>query len=309
MHNRFLHDLHKSSVPTPITTPEATPPAGPFRGALNWVRSHKVKTLLFLAVTFLVIELLTIPFFAISGLNSENPKQTALMRQRIREADSEGKPLRIMQRWIPLSRVPQHVLNAVIVAEDGTFYEHGGIDWFEVQESIEKNIEEGRAARGASTISQQLAKNLFLSTSKDPVRKLKEVIITLLMEGQLSKRRILELYVNCIEWGRGVFGVEAAARTYFGKSASALTLDEGARLAAVIPSPLRHRPDTNSRYVLRRKGIVLNRMFARGQIPDTTEEEDQSKSLEQSPEGESPVAPLQEEAPAAPDTSATDEGR
>jgi monofunctional biosynthetic peptidoglycan transglycosylase len=268
-----------------------------------------VKTLLFLTGMFLLVEILTIPFFAIAALNSVNPKQTALMRQRMKEADSEGKRLKIVQHWIPISRVPQHVLNAVVVAEDGTFYEHGGIDWFEVQESLEKNLEEGRAARGASTITQQLAKNLFLSTSKDPVRKLKEVIITLLMERQLSKRRILELYLNCIEWGRGVFGIEAAARTYFGKSASALTLDEGARLAAVIPSPLRHRPDANSRYVLRRKGIVLSRMFARRQIPDTTEEEDQSKSLEQSPEGESPAAPPQEEAPVVPDSSATDEGR
>lgn len=309
MRNRLLHDLHKNSVSNPIPTPETPPPVGPFRRALAWVSAHKVKTLLFLTGMFLLVEILTIPFFAIAALNSVNPKQTALMRQRMKEADSEGKRLKIVQHWIPISRVPQHVLNAVVVAEDGTFYEHGGIDWFEVQESLEKNLEEGRAARGASTITQQLAKNLFLSTSKDPVRKLKEVIITLLMERQLSKRRILELYLNCIEWGRGVFGIEAAARTYFGKSASALTLDEGARLAAVIPSPLRHRPDANSRYVLRRKGIVLSRMFARRQIPDTTEEEDQSKSLEQSPEGESPAAPPQEEAPVVPDSSATDEGR
>jgi monofunctional biosynthetic peptidoglycan transglycosylase len=125
-------------------------------------------------------------------------------------------------------------------------------------------MREKRAARGASTITQQLAKNLFLSTSKDTVRKLKEFIITLMLERMLTKDRILEIYLNIIEWGRGIFGIEAAARTYFGKSAGALSLEESIRLAAVIPSPLKHRPDVDSRYVLRRKEIMLNRMAARG---------------------------------------------
>ena len=207
-------------------------------------------------------EILTLPFVGVYRLKSENPSETALMRQRLREAEDDGKPLKIVRQWIPLSRLPKHVIDAIIVAEDGTFFEHGGIDWFEVQESFEKNMEEGRPARGASTITQQLAKNLFLSTSKDPIRKLKEVAITLMMERFLSKSRILELYVNIVEWGRGVFGIEAAARTYFGKSASALTLDEATRLAAVIPSPLRHMPNSDSRYVLRRKAIVLDRMLS-----------------------------------------------
>ena len=183
--------------------------------------------------------------------------------------------MKIVQQWIPLCRLPQHVIDAMVVAEDGTFFEHGGIDWFEVQESIEKNLEEGRAARGASTITQQLAKNLYLSTSKDPMRKLKEVIITLLLERTLNKQRILEIYLNIIEWGRGIFGIEAAARTYFGKSRPRLTLEEATRLAAVIPSPLRHRPDADTRYVLRRKAIVLSRMAARSRIPATPTEEDQ----------------------------------
>jgi monofunctional glycosyltransferase len=227
------------------------------------MRQHKVKTVLLAILAFILIELLTIPWFGVAALKTDNPVETALMRQRRREAESDKQSYQVTQRWIPLSRVPRHVVDAIIVAEDGTFFEHGGIDWFEVQESFEKNLEEGRAARGASTITQQLAKNLFLSTSKDPIRKVKEVIITLLLEHFLSKQRILELYLNIIEWGRGVFGIEAAARTYFGKSAAGLTLDEGARLAAVIPSPLRHRPDTDSRYVVRRKAIVLNRMTSR----------------------------------------------
>jgi monofunctional biosynthetic peptidoglycan transglycosylase len=308
MHKQSLHDPPESAVSIPLDTPVAPGPVGPFRGAWLWVRSHKFKTALFLFGAFLLYELLTIPFIAILSLNSTNPTRTALMRQRIREAAAEEKPLKVVQTWIPLSRVPSYVQDAIVVAEDGTFFEHGGIDWFEVQESIEKNLDEGRAARGASTITQQLAKNLFLSTSKDPLRKLREAAITLLMEQTLSKRRILELYVNLIEWGRGVFGIEAASRTFFGKSASGLTLDEGARLAAVIPSPLRHRPDANSRYVLRRKAIVLGRMSARRQIPATTEEEEQSRSPEQSPVGGSPAEPLPEEPPVAPDTSATDQG-
>jgi monofunctional glycosyltransferase len=211
----------------------------------------------------LLIELATIPWFGIAALKNGNPGPTALMKQRMDEAREEGNPLKITQRWIPLSKLPRHVVDAVIVAEDGTFFTHSGIDWFEVQESIEKNVKERRAARGASTITQQLAKNLYLSTSKDPVRKFKELIITLLLERELGKNRILELYLNVIEWGRGVFGIEAASQLYFGKSASALTLDETLRLVAVIPSPLRHRPDSDSRYVTRRKDIMLRRLTAR----------------------------------------------
>jgi monofunctional biosynthetic peptidoglycan transglycosylase len=257
------------------------PPETGLRRAGSWIRAHKLKAVLLLLAGLVLAELLTIPWFSIGSLRTENPGTTSLMRQRLGEAEKSGKSLKIVQQWIPLARIPPYVVDAVVVAEDGTFFEHGGIDWFEVQESIEKNIEEGRAARGASTITQQLAKNLYLSTSKDPVRKLKEVIITLLLERTLSKRRILEIYMNIIEWGRGIFGIEAAARTFFGKSAAALTLEEGARLAAVIPSPLRHRPDADTRYVLRRKGIVLARMAARSRIPETSTEEDQPQQAPQ----------------------------
>ena len=231
-----------------------------------------------------LIELATIPWLSIADLKTSNPGPTALMKQRMEEARDEGKTLKITQRWIPLSRIPRHVIDAVIVAEDGTFFSHSGVDWFEVQESIEKNVKERRAARGASTITQQLAKNLYLSTSKDPVRKLKELIITLLLERQLGKNRILELYLTVIEWGRGIFGVEAASQAYFGKSASALTLDEALRLSAVIPSPLRHRPDTDSRYVMRRKDIVLRRLTARFANEYSPQKENSSsQSLNEAP--------------------------
>lgn len=245
---------------------------------LTWMKNHKLKTLFIALGLFLLYELFTIPFFSIAELRTESPMETALMRQRISEAARDGKTLKIIHRWVPLSRISKNVVDAVIVAEDGTFYSHGGVDWFEVRESIEKNIDERRAARGASTITQQLAKNLYLSTSKDPVRKLKELIITLLLENKLGKSRILEIYLNVIEWGRGVFGVEAAAQAYFGKPASALSLEEATRLAAVIPSPLRHRPDEDSRYVQRRKLIVLRRMQARNFANQEQLEENPSKT-------------------------------
>ncbi len=249
------------------------------------MKQHKVKSVLLLLALLLVIELATIPWFSVADLKRTNPGTTALMKQRMEEAREEGKSLRIVQRWIPLSRIPRQVIDAVIVAEDGTFYSHAGVDWFEVRESIEKNVKERRAARGASTITQQLAKNLYLSTSKDPVRKVKELIITLLMENQLGKNRILELYLNEIEWGRGIFGIEAASQAYFGKSASALTLEEALRLAAVIPSPLRHRPDADSRYVMRRKAIVLQRLTARYTDQYSPQKENSSsQSLNEVPE-------------------------
>jgi monofunctional biosynthetic peptidoglycan transglycosylase len=233
---------------------------------LSWIRRHKLLTILAIPALFVVWEIITIPFFGIYALKSKNPEETALMRQRIAEAEEGGKKLKISHRWISIGKLPRHTLDAIIAAEDGTFYSHDGIDWFEVQESISKNLEEGRAARGASTITQQLAKNLYLSTSKTFLRKFEEVIITLLMEWRLPKTRILELYVNLIEWGPGVFGIEMAARTYFGKSASELSVDESLRLAAVIPSPLRHRPNSGSSYVTRRARIIYGRMLARGDV-------------------------------------------
>jgi monofunctional biosynthetic peptidoglycan transglycosylase len=235
--------------------------------AFRWIASHKLLTLLLVIVVFVLIQVATIPWFGVPRLREQNPKETALMRQRIDEAEAKGKTLVIRQSWVPLSRLPRYLTDAIIVAEDGTFYEHDGFDWFEVRESLEKNIKERRASRGGSTITQQLAKNLYLSTSKDPLRKAREMVITMLLEQNLSKQRILELYVNLIEWGDGTFGVDAAARRYFGRPAPALSLEQSLRLAAVIPSPLRHRPDVDSRYVLRRSDIIRRRMQGRRFVP------------------------------------------
>ena len=186
------------------------------------------------------------------------------MREQEEAAREKGRRFRKMQYWIPLREIPRDAVNAVIVAEDGTFWTHGGFDWYEFRESVERNLEEGRAARGASTITQQLVKNLFLSASKNPLRKLKEWALTWFTERVMSKSRILELYLNVIEWGDGVYGIEAASRYYFDESASQLTREQAARLAAIIPSPRRHRADVDSRYVVRRSRLVLERLAARG---------------------------------------------
>ncbi len=234
------------------------------RALLLWMRSHKVLSVCIVLGIWLLLEFGTLPYGDISKLRNSNPTETAFMREHRQEAEREGKTFRLTQRWIPLNRIPRDAVNAVIVAEDGTFWSHAGFDWFEFRESLERNLKEGRASRGASTITQQLAKNLYLSSSKNPLRKLKEWVLTWYMERTLNKQRILELYLNVIEWGRGIYGIEAASRQYFGKSASLISREEAARLAAVIPNPRRYRADKETRYLERRSQLILDRMGARG---------------------------------------------
>ncbi len=165
----------------------------------SWFRKFPFKLFLGSIVVFLLFEIFTLPLFSIATLDTDNPKVTALMQQRKEEVKGKGETLRIDYRWVPLSKIPKHVRMAVLVAEDGAFYTHAGVDWHEVWESVETNMENGRIVRGGSTITQQLAKNLYLSTSKDPIRKFKEILIAWVLEARLSKKRILELYLNIIE--------------------------------------------------------------------------------------------------------------
>jgi monofunctional glycosyltransferase len=231
---------------------------------LAWIRTHKLKTAAYAVIALFLSQYVTLPNNSLQDLRKENPGVTALMEQRITEADAAGKKFSIQQVWVPISKISPHLVHAVITSEDGTFYEHAGIDWYELDQSIEKNLEKGKPARGGSTITQQLSKNLYFSTSKSYGRKVKELIVALRMERQLSKKRILEIYLNIIEWGDGVFGAEAASRKYFGKPASMLSREEAARMAAVIPSPLKHAPNSGSPYVVRRSSLILNRMSSRG---------------------------------------------
>lgn len=172
----------------------------------------------------------------------------------------EDKKLVIQQKWISLNSVPQLLRRTVILAEDAAFWTHGGIDWFEVEQSLKKNWEEGEIVRGASTITQQLAKNLYLSPRKTIYRKMREWWIAKRLEKELTKSRILELYLNTIELGGGVFGIATASKKYFGKQPSELSLSEMVRLAAIIPSPLTIKPDVPGRSLKWRSGVILGRL-------------------------------------------------
>jgi monofunctional biosynthetic peptidoglycan transglycosylase len=197
----------------------------------------------------------------VESLVNTHPKTTALMDQRKDEASAAGKKLRIRQYWVPFKQIPKLLKRTVRISEDANFYFHEGIDLDELEESIKKNWEKGEFARGASTITQQLAKNLFLSTEKSILRKVKEFFITRELESTLSKNRIFHLYLNIIEYGKGIFGVDAASRYYFGKSVSGLTDEEIIRLTAVIPKPLSVRPDQNSKWILWRCRWITDKLL------------------------------------------------
>ena len=184
------------------------------------------------------------------------------MELREREALAEDRPLTNDQRWVSYARVSQNLKRAVIVTEDSAFWQHGGIDYDQLRESMEVNWERGEFARGASTITQQLAKNLYLSPSKNPVRKLKELLITRRLEAELSKQRILELYLNVIEWGDGIWGAEAAARRYFRKPAADLSASESALLAGAIANPHLMNPAHPTARLRRRQEMIMRRMGA-----------------------------------------------
>jgi monofunctional glycosyltransferase len=186
---------------------------------------------------------------SVSHLKTQNPQTTALIDQRLREAQQAGKVLKVRQVWVGFDSMPVLLKESVRVAEDARFYEHDGIDYGEISEAMKKNLEEGRWARGASTITQQLAKNLYLSTEKSLVRKLQEYFLALRLERELSKNRIFHLYLNVIELGPGIFGVEAAARHFFDKNTSQLSLEDIVRLTAVIPKPLSENPTRPSRWL------------------------------------------------------------
>lgn len=199
--------------------------------------------------------------FRIIRYRSVNPEVTAMMQHRASEAQSEGQPVKREKIWVSYDRISRNLVRAVLAGEDSRFFDHSGFDWEEIEKAIEENIEKGELKRGASTISQQLAKNLFLSTSKNPARKLHEALITWEMELILSKRRILEIYLNVIEWGDGIYGAEAASRAYFNTTAASLSAEQAAFLSAMIPNPRTvYNPSKNRRRVERRRNIILRLM-------------------------------------------------
>ena len=201
----------------------------------------------------------------ISALKNERPIPTAFMEYREEQWASENRDMHLTQKWVSMNQISPNIIKAVLIGEDDGFWKHDGFDVKGMENAIERSIKKKTLA-GGSTISQQLSKNLYLSPSKNPVRKIKEAIITWRIEKTLSKRRILEIYLNVAEWGDGIFGIEAAARHYYHKSAKNLTAREASCLAAVLPNPIRYNPTGNQKYVKNRSRIIYKTMQRRGVI-------------------------------------------
>ena len=252
--------------------------------------SLKRPFLFLLLVSAGLIILYLVLFPNVSRLKKENPSKTSLMEYRYNEWERKGKKYRIKQIWVPLSGISPYLIKAVLIGEDDKFWRHEGFDYEALKKAIEKDIKAKKFKFGGSTISQQLAKNLYLSPSKNPIRKLREAIITWKIERVLSKRRILELYLNVAEWGEGIFGIEAATRHYYGKSASELSPEESARLTSVLPNPRRFNPLGDSRFVTKRADLIYSIMVRRGIVVPEYEEviEDTNEPVEESSQKDNP---------------------
>ncbi len=190
------------------------------------------------------------------SLSLHNPKTSAFIQRYLKTCNN---PCTFQQDWKPLAEISKNLQEAVLIGEDDAFFEHDGIDAEAIKESIELNLKKKKFVRGGSTLTQQLAKNLYLSPSKNPWRKAKEIMLAMLMEKMLSKQRILEIYLNIIEWGKGIYGAQAASEYYFKKNASALAAPEAAYLSAIIPNPALYT-SAWTRRAQGRKNIILRRM-------------------------------------------------
>jgi len=230
-------------------------------------------------LVWLAYEVITFP--AISRLRDENPTTTSMIENRISEAKGEGREAKKIMIWMPIEQISPNLQRAVLAGEDSRFFQHNGFDWEAIQNAWDDAVKEGEKEakdegdynpddwippmpsfkRGASTVTQQLSKNLFLSEDRNFLRKGREAVYTYFLERELTKKRILELYLNVIEWGDGIYGAEAAARIYFKKSASDLTREDAAFLSAMIPSPLNiFNPAKNRKRVVRRQRVILRGM-------------------------------------------------
>ncbi len=224
-------------------------------------RGRGMKLLLALVLAagaFLAYEALTWP--RVAALARQNPKTTAFIELYQAEERRAGRNPRLAWKWVPYASISPELKRAVLVSEDVGFFSHHGFEVAEMEDAVKEAVEEGEMPRGASTITQQVAKNLWLSPSRNPLRKLKEAILTVELERYLTKKRILEIYLNIAEFGPGVYGAEAAARAYFNKSAADLTEPEAAALAAGLPKPSRWHPGSKSRAYARRATIIQERM-------------------------------------------------
>lgn len=225
-----------------------------------WWRALGWTTLALLATVVLVAAWQALTWPDVSALSRANPDTTAFIEAYRRREHRAGREPRLQWRWVPSSRISRELKHAVLVAEDIDFFSHDGFDRFELKEAVRDAWEEGKPLRGASTLSQQTVKNLWLSPSRNPLRKLKEALLTVQLERELGKGRILEIYLNVAELGPGVYGAEAAARHYFGTSAAALTRRQAAELAASLSRPATWHPGVDRRGYRRRVEVIVNRM-------------------------------------------------
>jgi monofunctional glycosyltransferase len=228
---------------------------------------------------------------AVSVLRQRNPRATALMELRNEEYRSKGIRASRQQIWMPYGAISENLKKAILINEDAGFFSHKGVDVDELKAALKKDWETMSFSRGGSTITMQLAKNLYLSPSKNPLRKIKEIFIAWQLEHALSKTRIFEIYLNIVEWGRNVYGAEAAARFYFGKSAAALDPLEAATLAALVPSPR----SSKERNIMSRRNLILGRLASVGYISNEEYQRAKQTPLFQKVEEKAPELPEQEE--------------
>ena len=221
-----------------------------------WTWTWRIAGLL-----LLVLLLYQLWFFAhIVWWTKYNPSTSAFMNQQLVKLQSTHPDAELRHQWVPYEKISNNLKRAIIASEDAKFVDHEGFDWDGIQKAYEKNLKKGKIVAGGSTISQQLAKNLFLSTKRTPWRKVEEAIITVMLEQMMSKQRIFEIYLNVIEWGNGVFGAESAARYYYRVSAAQLSAAQAAKLAAMVPNPRYYDQHREARGLLRKTEIILRRM-------------------------------------------------
>ena len=246
-------------------------------------------SLLIVVALWLAWEVLTFP--DIASLATENPETTAFMERRKKELRREGKSDELRHSWVRYERIAPSLRRAVLVAEDNQFYEHEGVDVEAMKEALKRDWERRKITHGGSTITQQLAKNLYLSPSRNPIRKVREYFIARSLERHLSKKRILELYLNVVEFGERVYGAEAAARHYFGVSAAGLSARQAALLAGCLPNPRVMNPADPNRRLRARQRMILSRMNRWGDVAE------KEVLAAPQPEAESPQPPPVEDQP------------
>ena len=216
------------------------------------------RVLKWLGIIILVYQLWI--FLHICWWVNHNPSTSAFMEDRLEVLQENNPDAVLKHRWVDYKKISPNLKRALIAAEDAKFVDHEGFDWEGIQKAYEKNLKKGKVVAGGSTISQQLAKNLFLSTKRTPWRKAEEAMITVMLEATMSKRRIFEIYLNVIEWGNGIFGAEAAAKYYYHTSAKNLSEEQAATLAAMVPNPRYYDKHRHAKGLMRKTGIIEARM-------------------------------------------------